>query len=62
MQKCWIQRSKERPTFKEIKNYLEKIIEAKLPNKNYIDITVLSATTGEDPLKVIEISPSVNAE
>jgi serine/threonine protein kinase len=62
MQKCWIQRSKERPTFKEIKNYLEKIIEAKLPNKNYIDITVVSTTTGEDPLKVIEISPSVNAE
>ena len=63
MKKCWIQSSKERPTFTEIKNYLEKIIEAKLSNNGYIDITVVSATTGEDLLNTMEIDcPSVNSE
>ena len=61
MKKCWVQSSKERPTFKEIKDYVEAIIKAKLSNNNYIDITVVSATPGEEPLKA-EISPSVNAE
>ena len=63
MKKCWVRSSKERPTFKEIKDHLEKIIKAKLSNNSYIDIiTAVSTTTGEDPLKAIEISPSIRAE
>ena len=62
MNKCWVRSSKERPTFKEIDNYLEKIIKDKLSNNSYIDITAVSATTGDDPLNTMEISPSVKAE